>query len=64
VHDPHRIDMGYQGIIDYRPQPIAVSIFHLDCHRLLIINDIRAIEPCIYIPGCRTLSRYPSTSAT
>jgi hypothetical protein len=26
--DPHRIDMAYQGIVNYRPQPLAVSIFH------------------------------------
>jgi hypothetical protein len=26
VQDPHRIDMAYQGIVDYRPQPLAVSI--------------------------------------
>ena len=29
VHDPHYINMAYQGIVDYRPQPVAVSIFHL-----------------------------------
>jgi hypothetical protein len=29
VQDPHHIDMAYQGIVDYRPQPLAVSIFHL-----------------------------------
>jgi hypothetical protein len=27
VQDPHRVDMTYQGIVDYRPQPLAVSIF-------------------------------------
>ena len=25
----HHIDLAYQGIIDYRPQPLAVSNFHL-----------------------------------
>lgn len=29
VQDPHRVDMAYQGIVDYHPQPLAVSIFHL-----------------------------------
>jgi hypothetical protein len=29
VQDPHYIDMAHQGIVDYRPQPFAVSIFHL-----------------------------------
>ena len=61
VQDPHRMDMANQGIVDYHPQPLGVSIFHLS---LFILNDIRAIEPCIYIPGCRTRPRYPSTSAT
>jgi hypothetical protein len=65
VQDPHRIDMGYQGIVDYHPQPLAVSIFHLLLPtRLLIINDIRAIGPYIYIPGRRTRPRYPGTGAT
>jgi hypothetical protein len=29
VEDPHRINMPYQGILDYRPQPLAVSTIHL-----------------------------------
>jgi hypothetical protein len=29
VYDPHRIDMAYQGIVDYHPRPLVVSIFHL-----------------------------------
>lgn len=29
VQDSHRIDMAYQGIIDYRHRLHAVSIFHL-----------------------------------
>jgi hypothetical protein len=28
VQDPYRIDMAHQGIVDYRPQSLAVSIFH------------------------------------
>ena len=51
MQDPHRVDMAYQGIVDYHPQPLGVSNSHLTAI-LLIINDIRAmIEPCIYIPG-------------
>jgi hypothetical protein len=62
VQDPHRTDVAYQGILDFRPQPLVVSTFHLLLPSLLIINDIRAIEPCIY--GCRTRPMYPGTSAT
>ena len=29
VQDPPRINMAHQGIVDYHPQPLAVSIFHL-----------------------------------
>lgn len=29
VQNPCHNDMAYQGILDYRPRPIAVSIFHL-----------------------------------
>ena len=29
VQDPRRNDMAYQGIVDYHPQPPAVSIFYL-----------------------------------
>ena len=29
VQDPHRIDMAYQGFIDYHPELLVVSIFHL-----------------------------------
>lgn len=28
VQDPYRIDMAHQGNVDYRPQSLAVSIFH------------------------------------
>ena len=27
--DPRRNDVAYQGVVDYHPQPPAVSIFHL-----------------------------------
>jgi hypothetical protein len=64
MQDPHYIDMAYQGIVDYRPQPLAVSIFHFTVAEPLIINVIRAIEPCVYIPRWRTRPRYPGTSAT
>lgn len=45
VEDPHRVDMAYQGIVDYRPQPLAVSIFHLSateppCHLRRLGNRI------------------------
>jgi hypothetical protein len=26
---PHHIDVAYQGIVDYHPQPLAVSNFHI-----------------------------------
>ena len=29
MQDPHHIDVAYQGIVDYHPQPLAVSDFHL-----------------------------------
>jgi hypothetical protein len=29
MQDLHHIDMDYQGIVDYHPQPLAVSNFHL-----------------------------------
>ena len=29
MQDSYRINMAHQGIVDYRPQPLAVSIFHL-----------------------------------
>jgi hypothetical protein len=27
--DPHRFDLAYQGVVDYQPQPVGVSISHL-----------------------------------
>lgn len=29
VQDPHHNDIAYQGIVDYRPRPLVVSIFRL-----------------------------------
>jgi hypothetical protein len=29
MEDLHHIDVAYQGIVDYHPQPLAVSNFHL-----------------------------------
>ena len=29
MQDLHHVDVAYQGIVDYRPQPLAVSNFHL-----------------------------------
>ena len=29
VQDPHHVNMAPQGIVDYHPQPLAVSFFHL-----------------------------------
>ena len=29
IQDLHHIDVAYQGIVDYHPQPLAVSNFHL-----------------------------------
>jgi hypothetical protein len=45
VQDPHHYDMAYQGVVDYRPQPFAVSISILLLSSLLVLDDIRAIEP-------------------
>ena len=27
--DPHHIDVAYHGVVDYHPQPLGVSDFHL-----------------------------------
>jgi hypothetical protein len=35
IQDLHHIDMAYQGIIDYHPQPLAVSNFYLSADRSL-----------------------------
>ena len=35
MQDLHHIDMAYQGIVDYHPQPLAVSNFHLSAARPL-----------------------------
>ena len=32
----HHIDVAYQGIVDYHPQPLAVSNFHLSAARPLV----------------------------
>jgi hypothetical protein len=29
MQDLHHIDVAYQGIVDYHPQPLVVSNFHL-----------------------------------
>jgi hypothetical protein len=31
----HHIDVAHQGIVDYRPQPLAVSNFHLSADETL-----------------------------
>ena len=43
MQDLHHVDVAYQGIVDYRPQPLAVSNFHLLLTGLSLINDTRAI---------------------
>jgi hypothetical protein len=51
VQDPHHFDVAYQSVVDYRPQPpVGVSIPRLSATSLLLINDIRATEPCICLP--------------
>jgi hypothetical protein len=35
MQDLHHVDVAYQGIVDYRPQPLAVSNFHLSVDRSL-----------------------------
>jgi hypothetical protein len=62
VQDSHRIDMDYQGIIDYRPRLHGVSIFHLTATGSPYDQLRPAIEPRIYVPGCRTCARYPGTN--
>jgi hypothetical protein len=49
MQDLHHIDVAYQGIVNYHPQPLAVSYFYLSVDRPLLINDTRAIESCIHI---------------
>jgi hypothetical protein len=64
AQDPHHVDVAYQGIIDYYPQPFAVSDFHRSFIRLPLTNDTRAIEPRLCIPGCRACSRCRRTRTT
>jgi hypothetical protein len=47
--DLHHIDVAYQDIVDYHPQPLAVSNLHHSVDGPLLINDTRAIESCIHI---------------
>ena len=49
MHDLHHIDVAYQGIVNYHPQPLAVSYFYLSVDGPLLINDTRAIESRIHI---------------
>lgn len=60
----HHNDVAYQGIVAYRPQPVAVSDFYRSTIGPPLINDARAIGPRIYIPGCRACPRYPRTRTT
>ena len=66
MEDPHRIDMAYHGMVDYRPQPIGVSTFCLSCIWPSLTNDTREIGFCspIHISRCRTRARYPCASPT
>jgi hypothetical protein len=32
MRDLNHIDVAYQGIVDYQPQPLAVSDFHLSAN--------------------------------
>lgn len=64
AQDPHHVDVAYQGMIDYQPQPFAVSDFHRSSIGLPLTNDTRTIEPRVCIPGCRACSRYRRTRTT
>ena len=48
MQEMHHIDVAYQGIIDYRPQSLVVSNFHLPADGALI-DDTRVTESCIRI---------------
>jgi hypothetical protein len=48
MQDRH-VDVAYQGIVDYHPQPLAVSNFRLSVDGPPLINGTRAIESCILI---------------
>ena len=41
---PHHVDVGYQGIVDFRPQPVAVSDFYRFTIGPPLINDSRGIR--------------------
>jgi hypothetical protein len=36
MQDLHHIDVAYQGIVDYHPQPLAVSNFHFSAYGPLL----------------------------
>jgi hypothetical protein len=67
AQDPHHGDVAYQGIqgiVDYHPQPFAVSDSHRSTIGPPLINDTRKIEPRICVPGCRACPRCPRTRTT
>lgn len=65
VQDPDHFDMAYQGIVDYHFQPLLdVSNFHPGPSATRIINNVRSIEPCVYIPRCKTRPRCPRAGTT
>ncbi len=45
-----QVGMPYQAIVDYHPQPLAVSNFHLSVSGSLLINDTWEIGSWICIP--------------
>ena len=68
AQDPHHVDLGYQGVVDYRPQVFTVSNFHHSTMGSPLTDDTRAIEPYLCIPGlggsrCPS-PRRPCTSTT